>query len=254
MNQTDKDTQIASLAQKLKLPIFATYKEYISPNSSFEDTLLNLLQIEVAEKEVKSIARKIKNASFPIIKTFELFDWTSAKKRLPHLDRAQIEELATCKYIKQYRNVIAIGNSGTGKSHTVIALGVEAIRRGYTVRFKRASELVTQMSEAQDEKQLSKYLKNLNNCHLLIIDELGYLSFDLQGASLLFQVFAQRDETKSTMITTNLEFSKWINFLGEPSLATALIDRLAHKTTFLNMNGQSYRLENANAIGINSAV
>jgi len=100
------------------------------------------------------------------------------------------------------------------------------------------------MSEAKEEKQLGKYLKEINKCQALIIDELGYLSYDIQGASLLFQVFAERYETKSTLITTNLEFSKWMDFLGDPTLATAIIDRLAHKTIFLNMNGDSFRLKN----------
>jgi len=133
-----------------------------------------------------------------------------------------------------------------GKTHLAIALGLEAIRRGFTVRFKRASDLVNQMSEAQNERQLSRYIKTLNTCHLLICDELGYLNFDLQGASLLFQVFAARYEVSSTMVTTNLEFSKWPAFLGNDlAMSTALVDRLIHRAVILNMNGKSYRLKDA---------
>ena len=112
--------------------------------------------------------------------------------------------------------------------------------------FKRASDLVNQLSEAQNERQLSRYIKAVNNCHLLICDELGYLNFDLQGASLLFQVFAARYELSSTMITSNLVFSKWPDFLGNDSImSTALVDRLIHRAEILNMYGDSYRLKEA---------
>ena len=125
----------------------------------------------------------------------------------------------------------------------MIALGMEAIKNGYSVKFRVASNLVNELSEAKQCNRLTKYLKFINRCHLLIIDELGYLSFDLPSASLLFQVFAARYETKSTIITSNLEFSKWVTFLGDPVMSAALIDRLIHKTAILNMNGESYRLK-----------
>jgi hypothetical protein len=120
------------------------------------------------------------------------------------------------------------------------------IRSPFEVDFKRASDLVNQLSEAQNERQLSRYIKAVNNCHLLICDELGYLNFDLQGASLLFQVFAARYELSSTMITSNLVFSKWPDFLGNDSImSTALVDRLIHRAEILNMYGDSYRLKEA---------
>ena len=237
----DHSEQIVQLARMLRLPMLAKYKEYTKTGATFEEGLLQLLEIELSERERKSIERKMKNAGFPIIKTID----TWVPNRLPNFDESNIAKLLTCDFIKEKRNCIAIGNSGTGKSHILIAIGVEAIRKGYTVKFKKAHQLVTEMSEAQDAKKLSKYLKALNTNQILLIDELGYLSFDTEGASLLFQVLAERYETKSTFITTNLEFSKWVDFLGDPMLSTALIDRLAHKSTFLNMKGPSYRLENA---------
>jgi DNA replication protein DnaC len=235
--------KLDQLSKRLKLSVLSDYKNRLNPGMSFEEGLILLLEIEAAEKDRKSMERRIKNAGFPLIKTLDTFAFDA--ERLPHLKKEQVMELSGCEYIRQKRNVIAIGNSGTGKSHLMTALGIEAIKRGYHVKFKKASDLVNQMSEAQIDKQLTRYLKNLNNCHLLIIDELGYLTFDIQGASLLFQVFAARYETKSTIVTTNLEFSKWVSFLGDPGLSTALIDRLIHLSTLLNMNGESYRLKNA---------
>ena len=234
--------KLVELAKQLKLPMLAGYNQYISKEANFADNLLQLLEMEVLEKERRGIQRRTKVAGFPVIHTLDTFEYSSY--RLPKLRKEDIFQLAECRYIQEKRNVIAIGNSGTGKTFMAIALGLAAIRRGYTVRFRRASDLVNQMSEAQNERQLSRYIKAINNCQILIIDELGY--FDLQGASLLFQVFAARYEVSSTIITTNLEFSKWPAFLGnDQALSTALVDRLIHRAEILNMNGISYRLKDA---------
>jgi len=240
----DKQTKIAALAKQLKLPLMAGFKQHISKEADFSDNLLRLLEMEVLEKERRSIQRRTKVAGFPVIRVLDTFEFDT--ERLPNLDREQVWELADCRYITEKRNVIAIGNSGTGKTFLAIALGIEAIRRGLTVRFKRASDLVNQMTEAHNQQQLSRYLKALNNCHLLVVDELGYLNFDLQGASLLFQVFAARYEVSSTMITSNLKFSEWPAFLGnDQAMSTALVDRLIHRAEILNMVGDSYRLKDA---------
>lgn len=242
MTITEKE-MIKKLAQKLKLPILANYDEYVKSEESLEKGMLALLQRQVDEKEQKSIERRIKKAKFPQIKTMDTFIFD---ERLPNLKEKKVRELANSDYVEKKRNVIAIGNSGTGKTHLITALGIKEIEKGYNVYFKRASNLVTEMSKAKKENELGEYLKKINKCQVLIIDELGYLSYDSKGASLLFQIFAERYETKTTLITTNLEFSKWVNFLNDQTLAAAIIDRLAHKTIFLNMNGESYRLKNAN--------
>ena len=240
----DKQAKISQLAKQLKLPLLAGYNQYISKEADFTDNLLQLLEMEVLEKERRGIQRRTKAAGFPVIHTLDTFEVDV--KRLPKLRMEDVFQLAECHYIHEKRNVIAIGNSGTGKTFMAIALSLEAIRRGYTVRFRRASDLVNQMSEAQNERQLSRYIKALNSCHILVCDELGYLNFDLQGASLLFQVFAARYEVSSTIITTNLEFSKWPAFLGnDQAMSTALVDRLIHRAEILNMNGKSYRLKDA---------
>jgi len=234
--------KIVSLAKNLKLPAFADYQSYLKDESSTEEILYNLLCAENSVKEQNKYKYRIKNAAFPIIQTLDTFVFDG---RLPDLKKDTVMKLAACDFIKQKQNVVAVGNCGTGKSHLVIALGVEAISKGYTVKFKRASDLVTQMTEAASEKHLSQFIKNVNACDVLIIDELGYLSFDASGASLLFQIFAARYETKSTIVTSNLEFSKWVTFLGrDEHMTAALIGRLIHLSVILNMNGEDFRLQN----------
>jgi len=240
----EKQAKIATLAKRLRLAFLTEFNQHISKDANFADNLLHLLEMEILEKERRSIERRTKAANFPIIHLLDTFEFDAL--RLPKLKREEVWELANCRYITERRNLIAIGNSGTGKTMLAIALGIEAIRRGLTVHFKRASDLVNQMSEAQNERRLTRYIKALNNCHLLIVDELGYLNFDLQNASLLFQVFAARYEVSSTAITTNLEFSKWPSFLGnDQAMSTALVDRLVHRAEILNMTGKSYRLKDA---------
>lgn len=234
--------KIVAPSKALKLPIFCDYQDYVKKGSSTEEMLYHLLVAEHANKEANKYKYRLKNAAFPVVKTLDTFVFDG---RLPDLKKETVMELAACDFIKKKQNVVAIGNSGTGKSHMVTALGVEAISKGYTVKFRKASDIVTQMTEAVSEKHLSQFMKNLNACDVLIVDELGYLAFDAAGANLLFQVFAARYETKSTMVTSNLEFSKWVNFLGKDEhMTSALIGRLVHMSTILNMNGEDYRLQN----------
>jgi DNA replication protein DnaC len=239
--------EIIKFAKILNLATFANYSNIINSSEPFDISLLKLLNAEHTQKENRTITRRVKNAGFPLIKTIDTFEFD--KKRMPHFNKDQFLSLTSCEFIEKKQNCIMIGNSGMGKSHASVALAIEAIKKGYTVKFKRASDIVNQMEEAQKSGTTTKYIKTLNNCQLLLIDELGYLNYDLPGASRLFQIFASRYETKSTIVTSNLEFSKWINFLGDQTIATALIDRLVHFSTILNMNGESYRLKKARENG-----
>lgn len=241
-NPKSLSDEIVSISKNLKLHAFERYKEYIKNDLSTEEVLHQLLKAEQYIKEENKYKYRIKNAGFPVIKTLDTFEFDQA--RLPDLNKDVVMELATCNFIKEKRNLVAVGNSGTGKTHLLTAICIEAITKGYTVKFKRASDLVTQMTEAASEKHLSQYIKKVNTCDILFIDELGFLSFDTAGASLLFQIFAARYETKSTFVTSNLEFSKWVTFLGkDEQMASALIGRLVHLSTVLNMNGENYRVQ-----------
>ncbi len=243
MGQT-QENEIIRLSRRMKWSAVEHYKKHIKPENSFEDNLLALLRLESDLRDRESIKRRIKQAGFPIIKTLDTFEFNTAK--LPYLKQEQVIELALCEFIKERTNVCAIGNSGTGKTHLITALGMEAIRKGYSVRFYRACDLATQLAEAQSEKRLNGMLKALHKCQLLCVDELGYMTLNQKSAQLLFQVLAGRYEVRSTMITSNLEFSKWPNFIGDPIMATALVDRLVHRSAILNMNGEGYRLSYSN--------
>jgi DNA replication protein DnaC len=239
MEQT-KETEIARLAQKMKWSAVEKYRKYIKTEDSFEDNLLTLLKMEADTRGRELLKRRVKQAGFPKVKTLDTFEFNTTK--LPYLKQDQVLELGLCNFIKEHTNVCAIGNSGTGKTHLAIALGMEAIRKGYSVRFCRACDLATQLAEAESEKRLNGMLKSLHKCQLLCLDELGYMTFDQRQAQLLFQVLAGRYEVRSTIITSNLEFSKWPTFMGDEVMAKALIGRLVQESAVLNMNGEGYRL------------
>lgn len=227
------------LALALKLPVLRRVPELVQKDLSFEENLTHILGIELSERRLRSIARRTKTAGFPQLKTLDTFDFS----RLPKLNKDSVMELATGLFIKNKTNVIAYGNSGVGKSHLAIAIGIEAIQRGYSARFRKVADLIQELKEAKANNQLTSAFKAWERTDILLLDELGYLSLGPEDSSILFQLLSNRYETKSTFVTTNFEFSKWIDFLGDKAMAMALIDRFAHKTIFLNMNGPSYRLE-----------
>jgi DNA replication protein DnaC len=151
-------------------------------------------------------------------------------------------ELVRCDYIERRENIIAVGNSGTGKSHIALGLGLAACQKGLSVGFITAAALVHELLEARDEKRLLRLQRQLAGYKLLIIDELGYVPLSPTGAELLFEVFSQRYERGSTIITSNLPFDEWTSVFGSERLTGALLDRLTHHVHILEMNGDSYRL------------
>jgi len=160
---------------------------------------------------------------------------------MPSLNKQQVLESARGQWIETHENLCLIGNQGTGKTHLAIALGLAACRQGRKVRFFTAASLVTRLEEAQKQYQLDKFLTQLDKADLLICDELGYLSFSRRGAELLFQVFADRYERASLLITSNLPFSEWDQIFQGERMTAALLDRLTHHCQIFEMNGESYR-------------
>ena len=205
----------------------------------YADFLLNLSELEVATRMENGRKRRIHDARFPLIKPIETFQFEAA----PELDIRQIKELLGGQYIREARNVIFLGRSGTGKTHLATALGMEACRQGVRTRFVTGCALANELIEARDEKLLSRVMKRYGSYGLLIVDELGYVPFSKEGAELLFQVLAERHEKKSVIITTNLGFGDWTQIFGDPTLTAALLDRITHKAHVINCSWESYRLK-----------
>ena len=201
--------------------------------------LLRLLELELLDRERRVVERRIRAARFPAVKSFDTFDFTA----IPSLNKMLVLELGRCEFILRRENIIALGNSGTGKTHVALALGLAACQKGFTVAFTTAASLVNQLMEARDERRLLKLQRDLQAVKLLIVDELGYVPLSPSGAELLFETFSQRYERGSTIITSNLPFEDWTSVLGSERLTGALLDRLTHHVSILTMNGDSYRLK-----------
>src|SRR5438067_2561205 len=187
----------------------------------------------------RMVERRIKEARFPTVKSLDSFEFAA----IPSLNKTLVLELARCEYVARRENVIAVGNSGTGKTHIALGLGLAACQKGLSVGFVTAAALVHELIEARDEKRLLRLQRQLAGYKLLIIDELGYVPLSTTGAELLFEVFSQRYERGSTIVTSNLPFDEWTGVFGSERLTGALLDRLTHHVHILEMNGDSYRLK-----------
>jgi DNA replication protein DnaC len=212
-------------------------REAAQANESYDQYLLRLTELEVAARSANALTTRIKQAAFPVHKDFDIYDFSA----VPSLNKPKILELARGEWIDQHFNTCLIGSPGTGKTHLAIALGLAACRQGRRVRFFTAANLVNRLEEAQKQYQLDRLLGQLDKADLLICDELGYLSFSRTGAELLFQVFADRYERASLLITSNLAFSDWGQVFQGERMTAALLDRLTHRCHIFEMNGESYR-------------
>lgn len=212
-------------------------REASAANETYEQYLLRLSELEVAARSANALRARIKQAAFPVPKDFDTYEFTS----MPTLNKQKILELARGEWIDRHENVCLIGAPGTGKTHLAIALGQAACCQGRRVRFFTAAALVNRLEEAQKQYQLERFLGHLDKTELLICDELGYLSFSRAGAELLFQVFADRYERASLLITSNLAFSDWGQVFQGERMTAALLDRLTHRCHIFEMNGESYR-------------
>ncbi|MDD2469170.1 MAG: IS21-like element helper ATPase IstB [Desulfobulbus sp.] len=206
---------------------------------SYDDFLLDLTAAELQARAENRLNRRVREAKFPLLKTLEGFDFGA----VPDLDIRVIRELAGCEYIKEHRNVIFLGRSGTGKTHLATSLGIEACRNNYRTRFVSCYGLVNELIEARQEKDLRRLIGRHARYDLLILDELGYIPFSKEGAELLFQVLAERQEKGSVIMTTNLGFADWTQIFGDPVMTAALLDRLTHRAHIINCQWDSYRLK-----------
>ena len=235
---------LAHHLKALKLPTFLREYDKLARQCASEGAdhvryLLRLAELELIDRERRMVERRIRQAKFPTVKSLDSFDF----KAIASLNKALVLELARCEYIERRENVIALGNSGTGKSHIALGLGLAACQKGLSVGFTTAAALVHELMEARDDRQLPRFQKKLANLKLLIIDELGFVPLSKTGAELLFEVFSQRYERGSILVTSNLPFDEWTEVFGSERLTGALLDRLTHHVHILEMNGESFRLK-----------
>jgi DNA replication protein DnaC len=255
MSNTPNDTPQLLLSHHLKslrLPTFLREYDKVAKLCATEGVdhtryLLRLSELELIDRERRMVERRIKAAKFPATKSLDSFDF----KAIPNLNKMLVMELARCDFINARENIIAVGNSGTGKTHIALGLGLAACQKGLSVGFITASALVHELLEARDDKRLIRLQKHLAKYSVLIIDELGYVPLSPTGAELLFEVFSQRYERGSTIVTSNLPFDEWTGTFGSERLTGALLDRLTHHVHILEMNGDSYRLKQSTQPKIN---
>ena len=232
----------------LKLPTFQREYQKLARLCATEGVdhigyLTRLSEREMIERDRRKVERRIKAARFPAVKSLDSFDFAA----IPKLNKMQVLELARCEWIERRENVIALGPSGTGKTHVALGLGLAACQKGMSVGFTTAAALVSEMMEARDERRLLRFQKQMAAYQLLIIDELGFVPLSKTGAELLFELISQRYERGATLITSNLPFDEWTETLGSERLTGALLDRITHHVNILEMNGDSYRLAQSRA-------
>jgi DNA replication protein DnaC len=236
---------IDSLKTKLKLCRLSGINEHYDrivreadeKGWTFDAFFEALLDHEIAAREDSRFQRLLKQAKFPTLKTIEQFDFSQA----PYLSKKEVTDLLGGQFIEERTNLLFLGAPGTGKSHIATSLGVEACKRGKSVAFYTAANLGNLLVEMQDEQQLGKFMSKLKKAELLIIDELGYVELSRQTTQLMFQVFSERYEKGSILVTTNLEFAEWTSVFHDERMTAAILDRLIHNSKIMLFNGESYR-------------
>ncbi|PEA54773.1 ATP-binding protein [Bacillus pseudomycoides] len=212
------------------------------PFENKEQFLCDVLSLEIEFRQTKKIARLMKKAKFREVKWLQKYEWGDQIHLPVTVNQEQICDL---QFLQGKQNLLLLGSPETGKTHLATALGLKACEAGHEVRFFRVADLVAQLEEALKQGSLSRLKKQIEACELLILDELGYVPFQKQGAELLFHIIADCYEQKSVIVTSNLEFGQWNRIFGDNRLTSALVDRLVHHAHIIAFTGESYRLRHA---------
>lgn len=212
----------------------------------YQAFLAEALRAEWQGRFQRGIETRLRQSRFPWVKTLEQFDFDFQ----PSLDRRQVRELSGLSFIDRADNVVILGPPGVGKTHLAVALGVKAVEAGYSVVFHTLETLMTRLTRAQHENRLEPALKQLTYPKLLILDELGYLPLSQNEASLFFRLVVRRYERGSLIVTSNKSFLDWGEVFNDHVLATAILDRLLHHSTTLNIKGESFRLKEKRRAGL----
>jgi DNA replication protein DnaC len=241
--QNEIKTQIIKYSKELRLPVFRNEFEQVAQDAAkervdYETFLLRLMEREYDTRLENRKKAQIRLAGFPA----KLYLHDLKRDLLPGDAAAKLTMLERLDFVASGQNIIMAGNPGTGKTHIAIGLGLKACLQGYRVYFTTVHGLLTQLRESHAQRTLRQMELRFEKYDLVICDEFGYISFDKQGAELLFNHLSLRAGRKSTIITTNLGFDRWEEIFGDPVLTAALVDRLTHKAYLVNMNGESYRL------------
>lgn len=244
--ETKSTVLLAHHLKSLRMPTMLAECEKVAAQCSADNAdhlafLLQLCELELLDRERRAADRRLKAAKFPNYKTLDTFDF----KAQPSINKVLVTELMRGEYIDKKENLLLVGNSGTGKTHLATALGIAACAQGKRVRFFRVTEIITQLMEAREERDLLRARKQLAKLDLLILDELGYVPATKVGSELLFDVISTAYERQSLIVTTNLPFENWTEVLSSERLTGATLDRLTHRCHILEASGESYRLRDA---------
>ncbi len=251
MATTKDDAALASIelsARTLRLPTVRQRASSLSREaerhqSTYLDYLSQVLCAELDDREERQRQRRVKSANFPRMKLLAEFDLSAA----PLVNAATVAMLRSGSYLEHGDPVVLLGDSGTGKSHLLIGLGVAACELGHSVRYVTCAQLVNELCEAADEKRLTKLIARYGRVDLLLLDELGYVALDARGAELLFQILTEREERSSVATASNLPFSEWGKVINDARLVAAIIDRLTFNAHIIETGTDSYRLRSTKA-------